>query len=78
MLRTQFEATTSLSQGTARGAVTPLSSFFLELSLERVFRALAGLGEIAVGAILHGIRIAVAELILHGVVAFLGTVVGLD
>jgi hypothetical protein len=55
-----------------------LSGFlFLELSLERVFGARAGFGEIAVGAILHGIRVTVTELVCHGIVAALVRVVRL-
>jgi hypothetical protein len=43
----------------------------LQLSLEGVFGAVAGLGEIAVGAVLHGIGVAVTELVFHGVVSAL-------
>ena len=50
---------------------------FLQLSFERVFGAVAGLGEIAVGAVLQGVGVAVRELVSHGVVAGLGAVVGL-
>jgi hypothetical protein len=50
---------------------------FLELSLERVFGAVAGLREIAVGTVLHGVGIAVAKLVGHGVVAGLTTFVRL-
>jgi len=31
----------------------------------------AGLGEIAVGAVLHGVGVTVTKLVFHGVVAFL-------
>src|ERR1700737_3841706 len=54
----------------------PLAGF-LELSFERVFGAVARLREIAIGAVLHGVGIAMAELVGHGVVAGLGTVVRL-
>jgi hypothetical protein len=55
-----------------------LSSFlFLELSLERVFGAVAGFGEVAVGAVLHGVRVTVTELVCHGIVAALVAVVRL-
>jgi hypothetical protein len=49
---------------------------FLQLSFERVFGAVAGLREIAVGAVQHGVGVTVPELALHGVVAALGTFVG--
>jgi len=60
---------------------SPLSSFrFFQFSLEGVLGAVAGLGEIAIGAVLHGVGVAMAELVFHGVVAglaafvrFLGT-----
>src|ERR1700686_4633666 len=55
---------------------SPLVGFF-ELSLERVLGAVAGLREIAVGTVLHGVGIAVAKLIGHGVVAGLTTLVRL-
>jgi len=55
----------------------PLNRFlFLELSLEGVLGAVAGFGEIAIGAILHGIGVAMRELTFHGVVAFLRAFVG--
>src|SRR5450755_1365957 len=50
---------------------------FLKLSLERVFRAVAGFGKIAVRSILHGIGIAVAELVFHRVIATLAAFVRL-
>jgi len=50
---------------------------FLELSLKGVLGAVAGLGEIAVGTVLHGVWVAVSKLIFHGVVAGLGPFVGL-
>ena len=50
---------------------------FLQLSLERVLGAVAGLGEIAVGTVHHGVGVTVPELALHGVVAALGTFVRL-
>ena len=49
---------------------------FFEFAFEGVFGAVAGFGEIAIGAVLHGIGIAVAELIGHGVVAGLTAFVG--
>jgi len=55
---------------------SPLSGF-LELSLERVFGAMAGLREIAIGAVLHGVGIAVAKLVGHGVITGLATFVRL-
>ena len=55
----------------------PLSLFLLlELSFEGVLGTVAGLGEIAVGAVLHGVGITMPELALHGVVAFLSAFVG--
>src|SRR5260370_37475687 len=45
-----------------------------QLSLEGVLGAVAGLGEIAVGTVLHGVGVAVAKRIFHGVVAGLGGV----
>jgi hypothetical protein len=55
-----------------------LSSFlFLQLSFEGVFWAVAGLGKIAVGTVLYGVRFAVAELVCHGVVAGLAAFVWL-
>jgi hypothetical protein len=41
-----------------------------------VLGAVAGFGEIAIGAILHGIGVTVSELALHGVVAALAAFVG--
>src|SRR5258708_16037570 len=55
---------------------SPLVGSF-ELSLERVFGAMAGLREIAIGTVLHGIGVAVAKLVGHGVVAGLATFVRL-
>ena len=52
------------------------SLLFPQLSLEGVFGAVAGLGKIAVGAVLHRIGIAMAELVFHGVVAGLAAFVG--
>lgn len=43
----------------------------------RVLWAVAGLGEIAVGAVLHGVGITMPELALHGVVAALAAFVRL-
>ena len=60
-----------------RAALHFLLASFLELSLERVLGAMAGLREIAVSTVLHGVGVAVAKLILHGVVAGLATVVRL-
>src|SRR5713101_1299190 len=48
------------------------------LSLEGVLGAVAGLGEIAVGTVLHGVGVTVAKLIFHGVVAGLGAFVRLE
>ena len=53
-----------------------LSDLF-DFALERVLRAVARLGKIAVLAVLHGIGVAVAELGAHGVVTGLGAFVGL-
>src|ERR1700687_5236129 len=53
--------------------VSPLSGF-LELSFERVFGAVAGLREIAVGTVLHRVGVAMAELVCPRIVAGLGTV----
>ena len=39
---------------------------------------MAGLGEIAVGTVLHGVGVTVAKLIFHGVVAGLGAFVRLE
>src|SRR6266851_127947 len=50
----------------------------LQLSLEGVLGAVAGLGEIAVGTVLHGVGVTVAKLIFHGVVAGLGAFVRLE
>jgi hypothetical protein len=50
---------------------------FFQLSLERVLGAVAGLGEIAVGAVLHGVGVTVTELVCHGVVAALAAFVRL-
>src|SRR5271157_4274383 len=56
----------------------PLNLFlFFELSFEGVLGTVAGLGKIAVGAVLHGVGIPVPELAFHRVVAFLSTFVGL-
>jgi len=41
---------------------------FLQFTLEGVFGAVAGLGKIAVGALLHRVGVTVPELALHGVV----------
>jgi hypothetical protein len=49
----------------------------LQLSLKGVLGTVAGLGEIAIGAVHHGVGVTVPELALHGVVAALGTFVGL-
>jgi hypothetical protein len=60
--------------GDARLSIVSLA-VFLELSLEGVLGAVAGLREIAVGTVLHGIGVAVAKLVGHGVVAGLATFV---
>jgi len=65
-----------LDGGRARTPGSPLEGS-LELSLERVLGAVAGLGEIAVGTVLHGVGIAVAKLVGHGVVTGLTTFVRL-
>src|SRR4029077_404749 len=83
MVRTQasVEAWASCPSSRMGGrAGTPGSPFvslaaFLELSLEGVLGAVAGLREIAVGTVLHGIGVAVAKLVGHGVVAGLATFV---
>jgi hypothetical protein len=48
----------------------------LQLSFERVLGAVAGLREIAIGAVHQGVGVTVPELVSHGVVAGLGAVVG--
>ena len=55
----------------------PVLADFLQLSLERVFGAVAGLREIAIGTVLHGVGVTVPKLVSHGIVAGLGGVVGL-
>jgi len=55
-------------------AVTVLASF-LQLSLEGVLGAGAGLREIAIGAVLHGVGVTVRKLVFHGVVAALAAFV---
>jgi hypothetical protein len=50
---------------------------FLQLSLEGVLGAVAGLRKIAIGAVHHGVGVTVPKLVFHGVVAGLGGVVGL-
>src|ERR1017187_9050978 len=49
----------------------------LYLALEGVLGAVAGLGEIAVGAVHHGVGVTVPKLVFHGVVAGLGAFVRL-
>src|SRR5271170_5441362 len=51
---------------------------FLQLSLEGVLGAVTGFGKIAVGTVLHGVGVAVAELVFHGIVAGLVALVGLE
>ena len=51
---------------------------FFQLSLEGVLGAVAGLREIAIGAVHQGVGVAVRKLVLHGVVAGLGAFVGLE
>jgi hypothetical protein len=51
---------------------------FLQLSLERVLGAVAGLREVAIGAVLHGVGVTMRELVFHGVVAGLGAFVRLE
>ena len=41
----------------------------------RVLRAVAGLGEVTIGAVLHGVGVAMAELVFHGIVGALGAIV---
>jgi hypothetical protein len=55
---------------------SPLDSF-LQFSLEGVLGAVAGLREIAIGAVHHGVGVTVPKLVFHGVVAGLGAFVGL-
>src|SRR5664279_3752677 len=43
-----------------------------------MLRAVAGLREIAIGTVLHGVGVTVPKLIFHGVVAGLGAFVGLE
>ena len=50
---------------------------FLKLSLEGVLGAGAGLGKIAVGAVLHGIGITMTKLVFHGIVSALFVVIRL-
>jgi hypothetical protein len=50
---------------------------FLQFTLKGMFGAMPGFGKIAVGAVLHGIGITVAELALHGIVTALVTFVRL-
>src|SRR5208282_2252196 len=77
--RTQPSVEGQASRPSSRAGTpgSPLGSNFLQLSLEGVLRAVAGLGEIAIGAVLHGVGVAVAELVLHGVVAGLAAFVRL-
>jgi len=53
-------------------------SVLLDFSLEGMFGAMAGFGEIAIGAVLHGVGVAVPELVPHGVVAGLVAFVGFE
>jgi hypothetical protein len=55
-----------------------LSSFFLDLSFKRVLGTLAGFRKIGVCAICLGMWVAVRKLAVHGVVAGLRAVVGLE
>jgi hypothetical protein len=66
-----------VEQDRGRGASGSPLVGFLELSLEGVLGAVAGLREIAIGTVLHGVGVAVAELVGHGVVAALGSLVRL-
>lgn len=60
-------------------ALASAPSFLLgQLSLEGVFGALAGLGEIAVGAFDQWILVAVRKLASHGIVSGLVAFVGLE
>jgi len=55
-----------------------LASFLvLQLTFEGVFGAVAGLWEIAVRSVLHGVGVTVAKLALHGVVSTLAALVRL-
>src|ERR1019366_8121077 len=56
---------------------SPLDGF-LQLSLERVLGAVAGLREIAIGTVHQRVSVTVPKLVLHGVVAGLGAFVGLE
>ena len=40
-----------------------------------MLRAVAGLGKVTIGAVLHGVGVSMAELVLHGIVAALGAIV---
>src|ERR1035438_1262172 len=59
-------------EGRARTPIAPLLSSSLG-----VLGTVAGLGEIAIGAVLHGIGVTVPELVFHGVVTALGAFVRL-
>src|SRR6266403_2805571 len=79
---------TARTQGSRRGAFssragdarrsTNVLDGFLQLSLEGVLGAVARLGEIAIGTVLHGVGVTVPKLIFHGVVAGLGAFVRLE
>src|ERR1039457_7108826 len=58
-----------------RLARSPLTRLF-KLSLEGMFGAVAGLGGIAIGAVLHRVGVAMPKLVFHGVVAALRAFVG--
>jgi len=71
----QVETTrTQVWKDAARESSGPLGGL-LELSLEGMLGAMSGLGEIAVCAVLHRVRMAVTKLIFHGVVAALRALV---
>jgi hypothetical protein len=56
----------------------PLSTFFLDLALERMLGTLAGLRKIGVGAVRQRMRVAMRQLALHRIVAVLLAIIGLE
>jgi hypothetical protein len=86
MVKTQTSVESRASRTLSRAGVARLSiaSFMLaalpglfQFSFERVLGAVAGLREIAIGAVLDGVGVTVSELALHGVVAGLGAFIRL-
>jgi hypothetical protein len=67
---------TDLDDGRIRASVPAwLARFLHQLALERMLGAVTGLREIAVGALLEGVRIAMRQLASHGIIAGLGAFV---